>query len=134
VSAYDNIMASTDLDTYRSDGEIHTRSVTFSGSLAGGAEIVQTTSAYTLTDQDFNQVSFDNSFYSSGKFRDIALEYGTYVLETTTSTPLIVIFEPQITGDSMTIRCVLKNPYSGSVDLQSTTINFRFTAYDSTLL
>lgn len=134
MGAYDNRMVSSDLDSYRSDGAVHLRSVTFSGTLGAGAETTRTTAAYTLTDQDFQQILFDNSKYSSGKFRDIALEYGTYLYETTSSTEIITTFEPRITGDSMTIRCVLKNPYDYDIDLESITINFRFVAYDSTLL
>lgn len=134
MSSYANRIFSSDLDAFRSDGVIQTRSITFSGSVAGGATATRTATAFTLTNLDFYQVLFDNSVYSSGKWRDMELEGGTLVHETTTPSDLSAWFTPVISGNNLTITVTLFNPNAGSVTLQSTTINFRFVAYDSTLL
>lgn len=134
MSDYDNRGYSTDLDAFRSDGNVQTRSVTFSGTLAAGSVQSKTTAIFTLSGLDFYQLLFDNSYYHSGKYRDMSLEDGTNVLETTSSTPLYVGFEPKVSGNDLIITAKLFNPYADDVSLQSTTINFRFVTYDSTLL
>ena len=106
-----------------------------SGSVAGGAEYSQTTSTFTLSNIDFYQIQFDNSVYHSGKYRDVTLESrGTFVHETTLGSDLNAFFTPKINGNNLTITATLFNPNAGSITLQSTTINFRFVPYDSTLL
>lgn len=134
MSSYDDRMFSSDLDAFRSDGVVQTRSITMSGMVGAGAEYSQTTSAFTLTDMDFYQILFDNSHYHSGKFRDLTLENGTYILENTSPLELSAWFEPKLNGNDLTITLKLFNPSAIPVTLQSTTINFRFIAYDSTLL
>lgn len=134
MSSYDDRMFSSDLDAYRSDGNVQTRSITFSGTVLAGQVSSQTTSSFTLSNLDFYQLLFDNSYYHSGKYRDIALENGTFVLENTSPSPLNAWFEPKINGNSLTVTAKLFNPYAYDVAVQSTTLNFRFVAYDSTLL
>jgi hypothetical protein len=127
-------MYSSDLDAFRSDGVIQTRSVTFSGVVGAGMVQSKTTSTFTLANLDFYQVLFDNSFYHSGKYRDMSLEGGTFVLENTSPVELSVWFEPKINGNTLTITAKLFNPADYDVTLQTTTLNFRFVPYDSTLL
>lgn len=134
MSSYANRLFSSDLDAYRSDGNIQTRSVTFSGSIGAGAQITRTTSDFTLSDVDFYQLLFDNSVYSSGKFRDVNLEGGTLIHETTGGSDLSAWFQPKVNNGVLTVTVNLFNPNAGSLTLQSTTINFRFVPYDSTLL
>jgi len=134
MSSYTDRLFSSDLDAYRTDGNIQTRSVTFSGTLAAGAQTSQTTTAFTLSDLDFHQLLFDNSVYSSGKFRDVTLEGGTLIHETTAGSDLSAWFEPKVNNGSLTIKVNLFNPSASNVTLQSTTIDFRFVPYDSTLL
>lgn len=133
MSLYSNRMLSSDLDFYRSDGQVQTRSVVISGNVGAGSQATWTSSAFTLTDQDFQQIMFDNSVYHSGKWRDIH-EETTFVLDTSSGSEFGVGFEPKINGNSLTIVCKLLNTTASTLTLQSTTINFRFVAYDSTLL
>jgi len=134
MSEHDNKITSSELDAFRSDGVIQTRSIVLSGTVGAGAEYSQTATSFQLPDLDFYQILFDNSAYSPSKFRDLELEGGTFVLETTNPSELNVWFEVVLTADTLTITAKLFNPYAFSVDLQSTTLNFRFVAYDSTLL
>ena len=134
MSDYDNRMFSSDLDAFRSDGVVQTRSVIMSGTVAAGAEYSQTTSAFTLTNMDFYQLLYDNSYHHSGKYRDVTLEGGTFIHENTDGGELNAWFEPKLNGNSLTITVKLFNPQAYPLSLQSTTINFEFVAYDSTLL
>lgn len=131
---YSNRLVSSDLDAYRSDGVIQTRSITFSGSVGAGATKTVTATAFNLTDMDFHQILFDNSVHSPSKYRDINLEWGTFITESTFGSELVAYFSPYISGSTLTISATLFNPYASSITLTSTTINFRFIAYDSTLL
>ncbi len=134
MSDYDNRMFSSDLDAYRSDGVVYTDSITFSGNLGASASLTETSTGITITDLDFYQLLFDNSDKHSGKYRDIQLEDGTLVLETTHNSELTVRLTMVITGDVLQVEGTILNAYAGTVALTTTTINFRLVAYDSTLL
>lgn len=134
MSQYSDRMFSSDLDAYRSDGVVQVRSVTFTGTVAAGAISTQTATSFTLTNLDFYQILFDNSVYSPTKYRDVNLEGGTMIHETTSPSDLTAWFETKVNGNTLTISAKLFNPYSMTITLQDTTINFRFVAYDSTLL
>lgn len=134
MSDYANRMFSSDLDAYRSDGEEQSRSIIFDGTVGAGDEKSVQAVPLAYDDQDFHQISFDNSVYSSGKFRDVSLESGTMVHETTRDSDLVVEFEVKLNGDNLVISGKLFNLYDETITLQSTTINFKIVAYDSTLL
>ena len=131
--SYENILFSSDLDAFRSNGEEYTASITFSGTLGGGTTQTQTTSI-TVDAPDFYQVLYDNSIQHSGGYRDMSLEDVTFVVETTTPIELSAQLSVSISGDTVTFTGIVFNAISSSVSLQTTTINFRFIAYESTLI
>lgn len=134
MTDYSNILTSTDLDAYRSDGVIYNDSLTFSGTLGGSDSQVKTTTGFTIPNIDFYQLLFDNSQKHSGKWRDMNLESRTLILETTSSSELTALIQSTISDNVLTVKAEVFNAYSTSVTLQTTTLNFRFVGYDTTIL
>lgn len=136
MTVYDNRLLSSDLDAFRSDGTEQLLDITFSGNISGGGTQTQTTSWYDLTDMDFSQVLYENSRRGAGEWRELAKEDVTNVLETTGSTYLSAGLYAEVDSANERIRFhgIVFNAYAGVRALQSTTITFRFVAYDSTLL
>lgn len=135
MSSYDNRMFSSDLDAYRSDGNIDTSlSMTFTGTLSGGSTQTKTTAWFTLPDLDFNQIFYDNNQKHPNKWRDFTKEPLTGVRETSTPSELGAYMRTEIQENQMRFVGVVFNPYVASRTLQTTVITFRIVAYDSTLL
>jgi len=129
---YVNDVFNSDLDAFKQSG-IQTASVTFSGSVAAGGEVVLTTSPLTLNNLDFSQILFDNSFYHPGRYRNMALENATMINETTRGSQLQCNVAQVVNGNTIQLTATLFNPYDGAVTLSTTTINFLYIPYQATL-
>jgi len=78
------------------------------------------------------QMVFDNSIQHFGRFKSMTLVPYTMVNETTNGSQLSVIITQIINGDNITIKADMMNPYSGAVNLQTTTLNFRYIPFEAT--
>jgi len=130
---YSDRQFSSDLSAFRSDGTVYTDSITFSGSITKGSSQTKTSSGITVNDLDFYKVLYDNSIYSSGKYRDINLEPVTLVYDTTSASELSAELSVKLTGNTITLTGTITNPYSATATLQTTTINVRVVIYDNTI-
>ncbi len=131
MSDYDGRIFSSDLDAFKHSGTIQTESMTISGTIAQGAEKEVFSGEFTLSGQDLNEITFDNSQKHSGKWHGLT-ESRTFVRETTTNTDLIFVLTTVVTGTTLKIRAWTMNPYAMSITLQSTVINFRYVPYETT--
>lgn len=131
MSGYDESLINSDLDAFKHEGVVRTAAVTLSGSLGAGARTTQT-ATLTIPNPDFSQFLFDNDQKHSGKFKNLSLEGITMVNETTSPSELTCGLNVSISGDQVVLSATLFNPYSGSVNLQTTTINFRYIPYEAT--
>lgn len=133
MSKYDKHLLNSDLDAFKNSGVIQTASLTFSGVLGGGAIMTQNSGIITVPSPDLMTILFDNSFYHSGKFKNLSLELGsTSVEETTTPGVLIAVIDAKVSGNTIQMVGKLFNPYATPVNLSSATINFRFVPYEAT--
>ena len=129
---YDDILMSSDLDSFKNDGAILFASITFSGTLAAGAEKVESVSINLPDVPDFSQIVFDNSQKHSGKYKNLILEGITMCNETTTPSELAAALDIKLSGGSVTLTGKLFNPYGSGVSLQTTTIGFYYIPYIAT--
>lgn len=129
---YQNDIFNSDLDAFKQSG-IQTGSVTFSGTLGAGTEKTLMTSPIELNGLDFSQILFDNSFYHSGRYRNLSLENATMINETTRGSQLLCNLGQIINGDTIQLTATLFSPYDGDVTLSTTTINFLYIPYQATL-
>lgn len=132
MSIYDDNIFNSDLDTFKQSG-IRATSVTFSGVLGAGAELVLNSDTLELDNLDFTQVLFDNGYYHPGRYRNLALENATMVLETTFGSELQCNVNQLVSNNTVTFQARIFNPYSSAVNLQSTTITFLYTPYQATI-
>lgn len=133
MSKYDKHLLNSDLDAFKNSGVIQTASLTFSGTLGGGAIMTQTSGAITVPSPDLMSIFFDNSVQHSGKFKNLSLETGSSAVnETTTPGILFAVIDAQVSGNTIQMVAKLFNPYATPVNLQSTTFNFRFVPYEAT--
>lgn len=130
--AYINEIMNSDLDAFKQSG-ILTGSITFAGSIGAGQEIQLLTNPQTIDSLDFTQILFDNSFYHSGRYRDISLENATMINEVTRGSQLQCNVFQKITGNTVQFGGTIFNPYSGAVTLSTTTINFLYVPYQATI-
>lgn len=134
MSIYDDLIMTSDLDTYKNSGQILTDSLTFSGVLAGAGSQTQSTSPITVSNLDYLQILFDNSIQHSGKFKSLSLENGlTMIHETTTPSDIVIKMSVIVSGSTIQVTGIIINPYAGAVNLQSTTINLRYIPYEATI-
>lgn len=134
MTDYSSRLTSSDLDAFRSDGIEYTDTLTLSGTLAGSSTVTATGAGIVMPNLDFYQVTYENIITHSGKWRDIALEPVTTLNETTFGSDISAFLTVTVANGVLTVRAIALNPYGSSVALQSTTINIRVVAYDSTLL
>jgi len=125
------ILIDSDLDAYKNAGQIKTASLTISGTLGGGAAASWTTSL-TATSPDMGQMIFDNSIQHFGRYKSMQLVPYTMINETTNGSLLSGIITQIINGNNITIKVDMMNPYSGAVNLQTTTLNFRYIPFEAT--
>lgn len=131
MSKPDKIIIDSDLDAYKNAGQIKTASLTISGTLGAGAAASWTTSL-TATSPDMGQMLFDNSIQHFGRFKSMTLVPYTMVDETTNNSLLLAIITQIINGNDITIKADVTNPYAGAVNLQTTTLNFRYIPFEAT--
>ena len=133
MSDYDNVMISSDLDAFKNSGSIQTAALVFGGSIGAGAEIDQT-AVLTLTEApDFYEILFDSSTKHSGVFKSMRIGPYTLVHESTRDSELGVDLTVIVSGNTITIKGALFNPYDTAVTLDTTTLNFRYIPYESTI-
>jgi hypothetical protein len=132
MSKYDKDIFNSDLDAFKESG-IQTASVTFSGTVAAGQEVDLATAPLTVDGLDFSQVIFDNSFYHSGKYRNLSLENATMINEITNGSQLQANIGMKVVGNQIQFIAQIFNPYSVAITLSTTTINFIYIPYQSTL-
>lgn len=132
TDSYQKDIFNSDLDAFKQSGP-QTTSITFSGTLGAGQEMNLFSPSLTINGLDFSEVFFDNSFYHSGKYRILSLENATMVNETTNASQLQCNVGMKITGNQIQMTGTLFNPYSVAVNLSTTTINFIYYPYQSTL-
>lgn len=130
--AYQGDIFNSDLDTFKQSG-VETASVTFSGTVAAGAEQVLSTTPIALDSLDFTQILFDNSYRHSGYYRNLSLENATMIHENTMSSELQCNISQLVVGDTVTLKARIQNPYSSTVTLQTTTITFKYIPYQATI-
>lgn len=130
--AYSEELINSDLDAFKNSSIIRTGAFAFSGVLAGGGQATRTVSI-TLDNADLFVIFYDSSTKHPDKFKPIGQEWRTLVLETTFGSQLSVDLSYTVTGNLLTIRGVVFNPYSASVALQATTYNFRYIPFEATL-
>ncbi|MCA9313840.1 hypothetical protein KDA08_06030, partial [Candidatus Saccharibacteria bacterium] len=131
MSKPDKILINSDLDAYKNAGQIKTASFTISGTLGAGAAASWTTSL-TATSPDMGQMVFDNSIQHFGRFKSMALVPYTMVNETTNGSILSVIITQIVNGNNITLKADMMNPYPVAVNLQTTTLNFRYIPFETT--
>jgi hypothetical protein len=132
MSQYDDKLIDSDLDAFKNSGAIQTASLNFGGSVGAGSEMVRT-AQLVLPSIDFYQILFDSSTKHSGKFKSMQIGPYTLVHESTRDSELGVDLTVIVTGNIITIRGSLFNPYDTSVNLDSTTLNFRYIPYEATI-
>jgi hypothetical protein len=130
--AYQKDIFNSDLDAFKQSG-IKTGSVTFSGVVGAGQEIDLATSPLAVDGLDFSQVLFDNSYYHSGRYRNLSLENATMINEVTNGSQLQANVGMKVVGNQIQLTAQLFNPYAVAVTLSTTTINFIYIPYQSTL-
>jgi hypothetical protein len=124
---------SSDQWAYKNNGEILTTSLNFDGSVGAGAFMTRTTTITPGYVMDHFKLLYDNSVYSSGKFRDITIEPSTAGQDTTSPGELAIDLSVAVTSTAITITGRIFNPYVGSVNIGSTTLNFRYIPYIDTI-
>lgn len=129
---YVNDIFNSDLDAFKQSG-IQIGSVTFSGSLGAGQELTLTTAPLEIDSLDFSQILFDNSFYHSGRYRNLSLENATMVNETVRGSPLQCNVGQIVNGNTIQLTALVFNPYDVAANLSTTTINFLYIPYQGTL-
>lgn len=133
MSVYDNQIFNSDLDAYKNSGQVQTTSVTISGSLAAGTAFTTFSSILTLSaNPDIAELLFDNSQLHSGKFKRIALEQETNILDTTSGIYFVVQLTAKIIDNTIQFRVDGLNTTATPLNFQSTTINFRYIPYEAT--
>lgn len=132
MSVYDGEVFNSDLDAYKNSGQIRTGSIVFSGNVGAGAAYVATTFITLASIPDLTQILFDNSVQHSGKYKNLILEGNTLVHESTNNSVLTVTLSARVSGNVVQLRGDGFNPYSVTVSIDSTTINFRYIPYEAT--
>jgi hypothetical protein len=132
MNIYSGQTTNSDVDAFKNSGVIQSASVTFSGVLTSGQMITLQTTPITATSPDFAQFLFENSAKHSGKFKNIAMEGITMVFESTNGSELACDLNVIISGDQIKFSATLFNPYAISVNLQTTTLTFRYIPYEAT--
>lgn len=132
MSQYDNQLLNSDLDVFKQQ-QILTASVTFSGTLAAGAESILLTNPIPIDSIDYSQILFDNSFYHPGRYRMMMQENATLVNETTSPSQLQCNVYQIVDGGNIRLGARIQNPYGVAVNLSTTTINFRYVPYQATV-
>lgn len=128
---YQNDIFNSDVDTYKQSG-ILADQINIGGTLGAGAEVTFLSSIHTIDTLDFAQILFDNSFYHSGKYRNLALENATMVNETTLGSQLQCNVFQLINGNTIQFGGTMFNPYSSAVNLSTTVVHFQYTPFQST--
>lgn len=134
MSDFRNRLLSSDTDAFKNSGSITEESVTFTGTADSGERVTETTGIIPITNPDYFQVLFDNSYYHSGKFRNMANEGGeTSIFETTNNSDLPVDITTVVTADGVELRATVFNLYAGTITFSDMTINFRLITYEATI-
>jgi ribulose 1,5-bisphosphate synthetase/thiazole synthase len=129
---YSDSLANSDLDALKNSGAILTASFNFGGGVGGGSEMRRSTQV-TLPASDFNQIYFSSSTKHPGVYKNLILEGGlTMALETTFGSELGIFIDITVADNIITISGIIFNPYSSAVNIQSTTVDFRFIPYEAT--
>src|SRR5690349_233166 len=111
MTDYSKVMISSDLDAFKNSGAIQTAALNFSGSVGAGQEIVRTT-VLTVPTVDFYQILFDSSTKHSGRFKSMQIGPYSLIFESTNGSELSVDLTVIVSGNQITIRGSLFNPYS----------------------
>lgn len=131
MSIYDNQLLNSDLDAFKNSGSIQTASLSFSGSLSAGQMITLQTTPLDVTSPDFAQFLFDNSVKHPGSFKNLVLEGITLIGENTFTSDLACDLNVIVDNNKIKFTATLFNPYSSSITLQNTTLNFRYIPYEA---
>ena len=135
MTDYSNKLYTSDLDAYRSDGNVDTSlSITFSGTIAASGSATYTSGYFSMTNLDFNEILYDNSIKHSGRYRNFLLEPETMVKDNTSGTEFTAYMYAQIISGQMRFVASILNTTASTLTLQTTVVNFRIVGYDSTLL
>lgn len=132
MNPYADKLFDSDLDAYKNSGAVLTASLNFSGSIGAGGEITRTTQL-TVEDVDFYELLFDSSTKHSGQFKSMRIVAYSLITETTFGSEIGVDLTTIITGNIITIKGVMFNPYSSPISLSNTTFNFRYIPYEATI-
>lgn len=133
MTDYSNKLIDSDLDAFKNSGAIVNASLTFSGSVGAGAEQVQATTITLADVPDFYEILFDSSTKHSGKFKSLRIAPFSLIHESTRDSELGVDLTVIVAGNTITIRGSLFSPYDAPVTLDTTTFNFRYIPYESTI-
>lgn len=133
MSNYDNISASSDLDTYKHTG-VRTASLTISGTIPSAGELNFSTGLIPVDNPDYGKFLFDHGDLHANKYRDLSMDRIVFIYNNTTSLyDVVAMLFVEVSGTGATIRARVINPYGSSTSLRSTTLNFRYVPFEATI-
>lgn len=132
MTDYSKSMINSDLDAFKNSGAVLTAAISFGGAIGAGSEHVRT-AQITVASPDFAQILFDSSTKHSGKFKSLQLSPYTMIHESTRDSELGCDLTIIVSGNIVTLRGSVFNPYDTTVSLDATTINFRYIPYEATI-